>query len=84
MTKAYLRLIGRALDRTGDVPPEIAKAYRNKMLNTGWLPGGLGAVEFEDWNNHPVSKEWAAWREALLTDPDAPMPKFPAGNASAG
>ncbi len=60
----HLRLIGRILDRSGDGPPEIAKDFNRELLNTGGLPGGMGAVEFEDWSSHPVSKEWIAWREA--------------------
>jgi hypothetical protein len=72
----HLMLIGRSFHMAGDVPPELEKEFKAALMNTGGLPGTRGSVFFQDWDAHPVSKDWAAWREALLTDPDAPMPRM--------
>ncbi len=44
------------------------------FLMQNHLPGAVGSVEFEDWSRHPATAPWNAAVDALLSDPDAPLP----------
>lgn len=45
-----------------------------RFLREHMLPGGIGCVEYENWDGYPVSVLWADAFKALMLDADAGLP----------
>lgn len=67
------RIVLRHLWRSHLVAETDSEAVA-RFLRRNMLPGGAGAVEFEEWNDHPASEPLRAALTALESDPDAPLP----------
>jgi hypothetical protein len=54
--------------------PEVAAVRSFLLANNDVLPGTIGAVEYQNFDNHPAASAWSAVREALTRDADAQLP----------